>query len=50
MTVDFTTEQLKAYDDLGKVRNGYYNVQAHPGTGKATFLVSGIKDNMFKFK
>ena len=48
--MNHTEEQLEAYALLSKIRNGFFNIQAHPGTGKTSFVVSGILDNMFKFR
>ena len=48
--MNHTQEQLEAYAILSKVKNGFFNIQAHPGTGKKSFVVSDILDGMFKFK
>ena len=45
----FTQEQIDAYLKLNAMKHGCFNVQAHPGTGKSTWITEGIAGNMIHF-
>ena len=45
-----TKEQIEAYDELSQITHGYYHIQAHPGSGKTSWITYGIVKKLIRFE
>ena len=50
MTFTPTKEMTTAYHLLNNSSGGKINIQAHPGSGKTTWITNGVTNSFFKVK